>query len=124
MSIKLELCPFCGSGTISVADPKSNPGHESWAHCINCLASTCLCNTREEAIKAWNRRAFEKGGLVDELVGALEVSVGEMRTWESLDECDCPPEGHHCGISRLRQSIYFAGEALVRAKGDAKKGVE
>jgi Lar family restriction alleviation protein len=54
-----ELCPFCGSVDILVVyDDYPTEGEEKyWAMgCLECQAVGPLCETKEEAIPAWNRR--------------------------------------------------------------------
>ena len=115
MSIKLKPCPLCGGKA-----ELDNDDLCYWVNCKECGASVDTGYIKSDVAKAWNKRVREDSGLVDELVGALELSLCEMETWKSLDLCDCPPEGHLCGIRRLEQSISTTKRALVRAK----KGVE
>lgn len=51
------------------------------------------------------------------LLEACEVSRGELIKWYESDECDCPPEGHHCGRPRLRGSIDRLIATILKAKG-------
>lgn len=53
---KLKLCPFCGSNNLELADPKDNPGHESWVHCKSCHASSGMKSTMTLAAEEWNKR--------------------------------------------------------------------
>ena len=62
---KLKLCPFCGK------EPRESYCTSEWwpkdkkEHTVECVNNDCLfivttgCKTREEAIKAWNRRTNE-----------------------------------------------------------------
>lgn len=49
---ELKPCPFCGGKaecfTVNSA---------SWVYCTDCRCETWVCDTPEEAIAAWNRRA-------------------------------------------------------------------
>lgn len=36
---------------------------------------------------------------------ALELALMELKLWLGSEECDCPPEGHICGLPRLEKSI-------------------
>lgn len=56
--VKLKPCPFCGSKQVEVRQIK-----DGWS--IGCNTTNCLCQwwfmrpftDKEQAIKAWNRRA-------------------------------------------------------------------
>jgi hypothetical protein len=50
---------------------------------------------------------------IDALKGALRVALTEMERWRDMRECDCPPEGHICGLPRLERSIAKAKAALT-----------
>lgn len=58
MMEQLKPCPFCGSKQVEVRQIK-----DGWS--IGCTTTNCLCQwwfmrqftDREQAIKAWNRRA-------------------------------------------------------------------
>ncbi len=52
-----------------------------------------------------------------ELLDACKKGLNEMKLWESSESCDCPPEGHICGVIRLRQSIQNVEQAIAKAKG-------
>ena len=49
---------------------------------------------------------------------AVETGLKEMILWKSVEECDCPPEGHICGIARLNNSIFQAQQALRLTEGN------
>ncbi len=69
-------------------------------------------------VHCWNAHAKlqAKADCFDELVTALEIGRSEMELWERSEECDCPAEGHICGITRLRANIVFVKQALAKAK--------
>ena len=69
-----------------------------------------ICQLKETHVKADSEIA--------ELKEALGKSLAEMETWKRLDECDCPGEGHICGIPRLRRSIAVAKQALKESDGE------
>ena len=51
MSDKLKPCPFCGGEARLI-------GHSPYSiTCCKCRATTVICNTPDDAIDAWNRRA-------------------------------------------------------------------
>ena len=50
--IELSACPFCGSSRAEIHGATAFYGV-----CLDCEASTGLCNSREEAALKWNRRA-------------------------------------------------------------------
>ena len=52
-----------------------------------------------------------------ELLEACKVGLKEMELWATLDECDCPPEGHICGLPRLKINIVKAKQAIAKAEG-------
>lgn len=57
----LKPCPFCNSKRISgvtVADPDRL--FREFVCCGVCGASTTTYETKEEAVSAWNKRAYEK----------------------------------------------------------------
>ncbi len=49
---ELKPCPFCGCNKPYIADYKD----EFTVECSRCDCSTRLCDTKEEAIDAWNTR--------------------------------------------------------------------
>ncbi len=48
---ELRKCPFCGGEAIEVRASESY-----WVRCSDCDAEIALCDSRSEAIAAWNRR--------------------------------------------------------------------
>lgn len=54
MTENLKRCPFCG-GTANIAKGRI----EFWAYCPHCGAQIELCETKQEAVKAWNARPIE-----------------------------------------------------------------
>ena len=54
---KLKPCPFCGSKHIDI----TNFGEVMWfIQCDDCNATFPECDTKKEAIEAWNRRANDE----------------------------------------------------------------
>ena len=51
---KLKPCPFCGSVECYVV--RDYELSKAWVKCICCGADTRICDSKEEAIEAWNRR--------------------------------------------------------------------
>ena len=45
----LKRCPFCGGA--------AELNREHFVRCSECRAETMICDTDDEAISAWNRRA-------------------------------------------------------------------
>lgn len=54
MSEELKPCPFCGSKDILESGYQVN-----WITCLNCECDGPLEKTKQEAIKAWNKRVKE-----------------------------------------------------------------
>ena len=52
--IELKPCPFCGSKEVYLDKPDT---HCFYVFCANCGVNGTTANTRERAVKAWNRRA-------------------------------------------------------------------
>ncbi len=61
----------------------------------------------KEFLRRWNSQPA--------LLAACKIGLTEMMLWRGLDECDCPPEGHICGIPRLEQSIKITKQAIEAA---------
>ena len=55
MTKKLKPCPFCG-GKAEILTTDSYSGFDYCVMCISCIGNVDWCNTKEEAIEAWNRR--------------------------------------------------------------------
>ncbi|MDE6148582.1 MAG: Lar family restriction alleviation protein [Ruminococcus sp.] len=55
MDNKLKPCPFCGCNNIKVDLPLDFTGLY-YCICNGCRASTAIFSSREQAMKAWNRR--------------------------------------------------------------------
>lgn len=55
--MELKKCPFCGS-KVEKIDFDSDFGF--WITCENCEASSKFCDTEEEAIETWNKRAYQE----------------------------------------------------------------
>ncbi len=49
--MKLKRCPFCGSPQLEMSGTSV-----CWVSCSNCQAEAPPKSTKEEAVKAWNRR--------------------------------------------------------------------
>lgn len=65
MNETLKRCPFCGG------EAKLQKGLcelDNYVMCLNCRCKTKLYNTKESAVKAWNRRAP-----LDHIIERLEV---------------------------------------------------
>ena len=63
-NIELKPCPFCGGEAFLNFDPEAveDTFGRKWAFnvfCGNCCATTGICWSKEQAIEAWNRRAYE-----------------------------------------------------------------
>lgn len=58
MSEEMKPCPFCGSTRVHIAGAGATgvPG-VSWTFCDGCFSQGGICDTVEEAVELWNRRA-------------------------------------------------------------------
>ena len=54
--IELKPCPFCGSTDVRVI----GDWFKKWVQCQDCCAHSGLKDDKEEAAKAWNRRASDE----------------------------------------------------------------
>lgn len=52
---QLESCPFCRSDNLWLIEESEI--EYNWVHCKDCGADGPCKETKEEAVKAWNRRA-------------------------------------------------------------------
>lgn len=63
MKNKLKPCPFCG-GKAKIYHVKSSMYNFHWLECIECghsIGTSDGCNlSKDEIIKAWNRRILDK----------------------------------------------------------------
>ena len=55
----LKPCPFCGSYPI-LRNEASEWKVECSSYACGCMPSTWWCDTKEEVIEAWNRRAADE----------------------------------------------------------------
>ena len=78
---ELKRCPFCG-GTANIAKGRI----EFWAYCPHCGAQIELCETKQEAVKAWNTRTIENE--LVEKIGKLEAENKRLQRKlnESIDD--------------------------------------
>lgn len=60
---ELKPCPFCGSDNVMVdetfVDAQNDPYMEYEVICFDCENRTKPCDTAQDAIARWNRRADE-----------------------------------------------------------------
>lgn len=54
----LKPCPFCGKNKVKIDYPYF-PDTYCWVRCYECYCTTSAFKTPEEAVEAWNRRAYE-----------------------------------------------------------------
>lgn len=61
MADKVKKCIYCGNKPIIVKAPKFTKGYHWYIHCDrgDVIVCTKNCNTRKEAIEAWNCRVGE-----------------------------------------------------------------
>ena len=54
---ELRKCPFCGGKARAVRSSE-----EYWVRCFDCGAEIAICDSKPEAIAAWNRRVTQNIG--------------------------------------------------------------
>ena len=60
-SVKLKRCPFC-DGTVEVVAGGFRPAPPTYyVYCRKCGASSGVCDTKKEAVAAWNKRVTDDG---------------------------------------------------------------
>ena len=60
--IELKPCPFCGGKGVEILEDENKYLYYRYmAQCQKCGANAKLSRTKEEARKAWNRRADNDG---------------------------------------------------------------
>ena len=52
---ELKPCPFCGGEAVGMCG-----GVQQYVRCYCCNTEGPTCDTKQEAIEAWNRRVYEK----------------------------------------------------------------
>jgi hypothetical protein len=70
-------CPFCGAAARTDLLPHS--GRPGWVQCSECECDQYMCDTIEEAVAKWNRRAPAQGALLPALI--------EIRNWCMVEGC-------------------------------------
>lgn len=74
----------------------------------NCATVNQWVELREELYQLSKQLKEEMGNLHK----AAKIGHHEMNIWLAECECDCPPEGHTCGVDRLKSSIEFVDNVL------------
>ena len=64
---ELRKCPFCGGKARAVRSSE-----EYWVRCFDCGAEIAICDSKPEAITAWNRRVTQN-------IGKRECCVQDRR---------------------------------------------
>lgn len=109
-------CPCCG-GDIQYCITGNIVQQDHWffIQCFDCRLKTGNFKTREESIKAWNKRASTN----NELVRALEFYADE-KNWESvvtLDSCGCCTTERNAIKSdrgnKAKQALFNAGTPTI-----------
>lgn len=109
MSENLKSCPFCGSGDVDVFDAGGEPYgcSQPYVHCNNCNADSKMCDSLDEAIAAWNRRAID----VDAIKGVI-VDIGyccytHPQIYRSVEDvCRSARNNNERFEKRLRKAVY------------------
>lgn len=89
--MELKPCPFCGSRDVEMFDAGGDPYSFSmlYVHCNNCNADSKMCDSIDDAVAAWNRRAID--------VDALREVVAEIEDADVDGSCDW--------AERIRQAV-------------------
>jgi hypothetical protein len=82
-------------------------------YCVGITCSGCEANTKTLVKYGWDACQSELLPIIEEMRGALKLSISEMELWLRSDICDCE-YGHSCGKPRLNKSLDNASEALAR----------
>lgn len=118
----LEPCPFCGGSEIDIGGGEQG---EDFTGCWSCLCAKCLaegplwnCDTREEAIAAWNTRtALDAVGDVASAVAAEKERCATIAREECLDICTASARDLEV-VRRTRDAIYAAIRSPAPAQPD------
>ena len=116
MSIKLKPCPFCGEKKVMIKKYKSYLDDSPWIIVCRCsmINHDRGYKTKKDAIENWNSRAFEKGGLVDEL-----VEYARHKGWCNIAQCvpveytgrEVTKRHCDCGWNKLKEALLKAKQA-------------
>lgn len=126
-------CPFCGGEAAYDFHAKGNPGAwendcDHWVYCEadDCFANVGLCESKAEAIAAWNRRATPAPAAMrpevpTEAVNRLKSYLArrEQDRGASQDVLHCYDYHPDWGGIELRASDLVAVLAALCAVGDA-----
>ena len=115
--IKIGPCPFCGSDQAKLHE--SSDKYFYWVSCRNddCITLGPSCQTREEAIEAWNAPNAKIADLEAKLAEALAACEGILRAFEKGDFKRTRPrqaetDPYHPALVDLRA-------AIAKARGEA-----
>lgn len=75
--MKLKPCPFCGGEAML---EQGATELDNFIYCSKCRAGTRIFNTKNSAVKAWNRRE------------PIEYIIEQLKVWrdtslDSIEEC-------------------------------------
>jgi len=60
-NMKIRVCPFCRNKDLFSIPIDSRFGNDvKYVECLDCHAHGPLATTDEEAVKAWNKRTYDK----------------------------------------------------------------
>ena len=110
MSETLKPCPFCGS--LEVVIDQDVCGNMLWnAQCMACEAASCVCDSIDLAIAAWNRRAESAAGAdTHKLIANLFELALE---WKSRDCAFRDPDARYCELEKQAKALgYLDGSRL------------
>lgn len=117
-------CPFCGCPTCEVLHARSTgylpKDRFPFVRCVGCGAESCVCETLEAAIAAWNRRAADSRILAaNERAAALQAALKSLCDW--CEACDADLDSWQIAdaISKARKAMK-AGTAQPRPPAPEK----
>lgn len=87
---ELQPCPFCG-GEADTMTPEADDMRAATVMCMGCYCTGKECETKAQAIAAWNRRASQAAPAPSD--GLLEAAIAE-----ALNCLDGEPEYHENGM--------------------------
>jgi hypothetical protein len=99
-------CPFCGAAARTDLLPHS--GGPGWVQCSECECDQYMCDTIEEAVAKWNRRAPAQAAQ-EQVERARSILSSIDHSW--LETFDRGPDADYGGISLGDEHKAFWSDA-------------